>query len=122
MKKYQFDQRPELVEMEGATVRINFDVEEVEQTLPPMGDEEPVVKTVFEAYVVRVQQPVDRSKVIDAIVTAEYPNDRMQAVVNNYLANQKDAERKQEFNDMQNWRAHAKEVATEAIEALSAAE
>jgi hypothetical protein len=122
MKKYQFDQRPELVEMEGATVRINFDVEEVEQTLPPMGDEEPVVKTVFEAYVVRVQQPVDRSKVIDAIVTAEYPNDRMQAVVNNYLANQKDAERKQEFNDMQNWRAHAKEIATEAIEALSAAE
>ena len=122
MKKYQFDQRPELVEMEGATVRINFDVEEVEQTLPPMGDEDPVVKTVFEAYVVRVQQPVDRSKVIDAIVTAEYPNDRMQAVVNNYLANQKDAERKQEFNDMQNWRAHAKEIATEAIEALSAAE
>ena len=122
MKKYQFDMRPELVEMEGATVRINFDVEEVEQTLPPMGDEEPVVKTVFEAYVVRVQQPVDRSKVIDAIVTAEYPNDRMQAVVNNYLANQKDAERKQEFNDMQNWRAHAKEIATEAIEALSAAE
>ena len=122
MKKYQFDQRPELVEMEGATARINFDVEEVEQTLPPMGDEEPVVKTVFEAYVVRVQQPVDRSKVIDAIVTAEYPNDRMQAVVNNYLANQKDAERKQEFNDMQNWRAHAKEIATEAIEALSAAE
>jgi hypothetical protein len=122
MKKYQFDQRPELVEMEGATVRINFDVEEVEQTLPPMGDEEPVVKTVFEAYVVRVQQPVDLSKVIDAIVTAEYPNDRMQAVVNNYLANQKDAERKQEFNDMQNWRAHAKEIATEAIEALSAAE
>jgi hypothetical protein len=42
--------------------------------------------------------------------------------VNNYLANQKDAERKQEFNDMQNWRAHAKEIATEAIEALSAAE
>lgn len=122
MKKYQFDQRPELVEMEGATVRINFDVEEVEQTLPPMGDEEPVVKTVFEAYVVRVQQPIDRSKVIDAIVTAEYPNDRMQAVVNNYLANQKDAERKQEFNDMQNWRAHAKEIATEAIEVLSAAE
>ena len=117
MNKSTFDNSPELVEREGNQVRINFDVEPVEQTFPAMDGGEEIVRTVYMASVVRVSQPVTRNKIIDTIVTANYPNDKMQAVVNNYLATPEDAERKQEFGDMQAWRIHAKEIADQAISA-----
>ena len=122
MKKTEFDNRPSLISDESGNVLISFDIEAVEKEFPSMDGEEPVVREVYEAYTVRVDKPVVRDKVIDAIVTAEYPNDRMQAVVNNYLANQKDAEHKKEFDDMQDWRAHAKSVADEVMQAITGAE
>ena len=115
MKKSEFDYKPSLIEKEGDVVRINFDVEEVEKEFPAVGDKEPIIRKIWEAYVVRVAEPITRPRIIDAIVTAGYPNDVMQAVINNYLLNQKDSEAKQEFNDMQSWRAHAKEIATEVM-------
>ena len=122
MKKSEFDNRPQLVTDEGKDVLISFDIEAVEKEFPSMDGGEPVVREVFEAYTVRVDKPVERSKVIDAIITAEYPNDRMQAVVNNYLATPKDAERKAEFEAMQEWRAHSKDVADEVMAAVQGAE
>ena len=115
MKKNEFDFRPELVTDEGQNVRICFDIEAVENEMPAIGDEEPVVREVFEAYVVRVDKPITRDRIVDAIITAEYPNDKMQAVVNNYLLNQKDAEHKAEFQAMQEWRAKAKNIANEIL-------
>ena len=122
MKKSEFDNRPQLVTDEGKDVLISFDIEAVEKEFTSMDGGEPIVRTVYEAYTVRVDKPMERSKVIDAIITAEYPNDCMQAVVNNYLANQKDAEHKAEFNAMQDWRAHAKSVADEVMQLLAGAE
>lgn len=115
MNKSTFDNEPQLLEHEGKIERINFDVEEVTETIPSMDGGEDIERKVFKAYVVRVEQPLERSRIIDAIISAEYPNDVMQAVVNNYLANQKDAERKEEFNTMQEWRAKAKQVADEVL-------
>lgn len=54
--------------------------------------------------------------IVAAIVTAEYPSDRMQAVVNNYLAQPEDAAIKAEFDEMQDWRAYAKSVARKCLE------
>ena len=50
---------------------------------------------------------------VSAIVSERYPADRMQAVVNNYLAAPEDAEIKAEFDEMQAWRVFAKETAKE---------
>ena len=115
MQKQYFDNEPQLVEYEGSVVRINFDVEHSTEERQKQGSEETEEVEVIKAYVVRVAHPISRGRIIDAIVTAQYPEDKMQAVVNNYLLNPKDAESKQEFDDMQAWRAHAKEVATEVM-------
>lgn len=115
MKKNEFDNSPQLVNDEGGNVLISFDIEEVEKEFPAVDGGEPVKRKVYEANTVRVQKPVERSKVIDAIVSAEYPIDRMQAVQNNYLATPKDVERKAEMDTMQAWRTHAKEVATQVM-------
>ena len=42
-------------------------------------------RKAYAAHVVRISQPVSRDKVIDAIVTAVYPTDKMQAIINNHL-------------------------------------
>jgi len=116
MTKSTFDYCPELVEQEGAVTRINFDVESVEQSVPAMSDDdEPSVRTVYMAHVVRVEQPVTRSKIISAIVDYGYPRDSMDACVNNYLNQPDDEVRKAEFTAMQQWRTHAKEVADQVM-------
>lgn len=122
MKKNEFDNRPSLVSDESKNVLISFDIEAVEKEIPSMDGGEPVVREIFEANTVRVEKPVERSKVIDAIISAEYPNDKMQAVVNNYLATPKDAERKAEFEAMQAWRVKAKQVADEVMAAMNPSE
>lgn len=56
--------------------------------------------------------------IVDALVTAEYPAAKMQAVVNNYLATPDDAGIKAEFDQMQAWRKEAKRIAKEAIDGV----
>lgn len=54
--------------------------------------------------------------VVSAIIRDRYPNDAMEAIINNYLPYAADPSSapqtiKEEFDSMQAWRAHAKEVA-----------
>lgn len=115
MEKSYFDYDPDLLTYEGKEVRICFDIEHTtEERISPEGEPEEV--EVIKAYCIRMLQPITRSRIIDAIVSAAYPNDVMQAVVNNYLLEPDDSERLQQFNEMQAWRAKAKEVATEVME------
>lgn len=51
------------------------------------------------------------SAIVDALITAEYPSDKMQSVVNNYLCDPNDEEYNAEMLKMQEWRATAKEIA-----------
>lgn len=57
--------------------------------------------------------------IVDAIITAKYPNDKMQAVINNYLLDMGNPTSMAEFSEMQQWRAASKAA---AIEVLSYAE
>lgn len=120
MKKVQFSERPSLVSREGKGVLICFGVEEVEvvQNVMEGGAEQEVGVPMFEAYAVRVEHPVTRSRVVDAIVTSAYPADVMQAVINNHLLGDGDSEHEAEFAAMQEWRTLAKGTADEVVQAM----
>lgn len=54
--------------------------------------------------------------IVDALIQHKYPVDKMQAVINNYLLDPNDEAVIQEFNEMQEWRKQAKEIAKQALE------
>lgn len=130
IRKSTFDYSPSLIEYEGNVVRINFDVEQIElanNTESDNSKKEKTTRLAYSAYVVRIEQPVERGKVIDAIVTAVYPTDKMQAIINNHFANlakiadgkkldADDEEHEAEYDAMQEWRTKAKAVAKNVLE------
>lgn len=128
IRKSTFDYSPSLIEYEGNYVRINFDVEQIELE-NGMGSNEgkKTTRMAYAAHVVRIEQPVERGKVIDAIVTAVYPTDKMQAIINNHFANlakiadgkkldADDEVHEAEYDAMQEWRTKAKAVAKNVID------
>lgn len=132
MKKTQFDSAPSLVTDEGRTLLICFDAEEVTVTTPSTSDSESsdsestdsdsseaasnAVRTVYEAYTVRVSLPTTYEQVTSAIIDAAYPSDQMQAIINNHLLESDNAEHEAEFAAMQEWRAGAKTIAKQVME------
>lgn len=56
------------------------------------------------------------STIVNDIITFEYPNDKMQAIVNNYLLDPSDEKALEEFNKMQDFRKLAKKEAKACIE------
>ena len=130
IKKSTFDYLPGLIEYEGNVVRINFDVEQIE-LLNSMESKEgkKASRKAYAAHVVRIEQPVERDKVIDAIVSEAYPTDKMQAIINNHFANlgvlvdggMLDADElahEEEYVAMQEWRKKAKSVASDVMAEL----
>lgn len=128
IRKSIFDYSPSLIEYEGNYVRINFDVEQIELE-NGMGSNEgkKTTRMAYAAHVVRIEQPMERGKVIDAIVTAVYPTDKMQAIINNHFANlakiadgkkldADDEEHEAEYIAMQEWRTKAKAVAKDVLD------
>ena len=137
MKKVQFSYRPDLVTNEGQNVLVCFGVEEVveirQEHIVPQKEEtteeaevvegeetfdvpqEPVLTDVeyimYEAYAVRLQHPITHSRVVDAIVSAAYPNDVMQAITNNHMMGDGNTEHEAEYEAMQEWRDLAKATA-----------
>lgn len=128
IRKSTFDYSPSLIEYEGNTIRINFDVEQVElENGMDSNEGKKTTRMAYAAHVVRIKQPMERGKVIDAIVTAVYPTDKMQAIINNHFANlakiadgkkldADDEEHEAEYDAMQEWRTKAKSVAKEVME------
>ena len=55
----------------------------------------------------------DYASIVSAIINAKYDNDKMQAVVNNYLLDSDDLDNVVDFDNMQNYRAFAKRTARE---------
>lgn len=53
--------------------------------------------------------------IVAALVNARYTADAMQAIVNNYLADQASPSVLAEFTEMQSWRTTAKEIAASAL-------
>ena len=130
IKKSTFDYLPGLIEYEGNVARINFDVEQIELANSMDGNEgKKASRKAYAAHVVRIEQPVERDKVIDAIVSEAYPTDKMQAIINNHFANlgvlvdggMLDADElahEEEYVDMQEWRKKAKSVASDVMAEL----
>ena len=130
-KKSTFDYSPSLLEYEGNYVRVNFDVEKIELDNEGMNgtdsnEGQDATRTAYAAYVVRIEQPVERDKVVDAIVVSAYPTDKMQAIINNHFANLAiiadgkkldvdEEEHEAEYEAMQAWRTKAKGVASEVM-------
>ena len=129
IRKSTFDYLPGLIEYEGNVVRINFDVEQIELANMDGNEGKKASRKAYAAHVVRIEQPVERDKVIDAIVTAVYPTDKMQAIINNHFANlgvlvdggMLDADElahEEEYVAMQEWRKKAKSVASDVMAEL----
>ena len=130
IRKSTFDYLPGLIEYEGNVVRINFDVEQIELANSMDSKEgKKASRKAYAAHVVRIEQPVERDKVIDAIVSEAYPTDKMQAIINNHFANlgvlvdggMLDADElahEEEYVDMQEWRKKAKSVASDVMAEL----
>ena len=71
IRKYTFDYSPSLIEYEGNYIRINFDVEQIELANGTDSNEiKNATRMAYAAHVVRIGQPVERGKVIDAIFTS----------------------------------------------------
>lgn len=111
-------QEPKLIENLGnGIVEINFDYIHTTETVPTSmhteGEEADAVqeRECWRGYTVQMQHPLTRSRIIDHIVRAAYPDDMMQAIINNHLLDPDDAEDKVEFDEMQQWRKHAKAIA-----------
>lgn len=111
-QKSTFDIKPDLVVEEGNAIRINYEVEEIEETFDSMhGDEESITRTVYKAYVTRLERPATYERIVSAIVNDGYSTDEMQAVMNNYQQDSTKEEYAAAYNEMQAWRRKAKEVA-----------
>ena len=130
IRKSTFDYLPGLIEYEGNVARINFAVEQIELANSMDGNEgKKASRKAYAAHVVRIEQPVERDKVIDAIVSEVYPTDKMQAIINNHFANlgvlvdggMLDADElahEEEYVAMQEWRKKAKSVASDVMAEL----
>ena len=130
IRKSTFDYLPGLIEYEGNVVRINFDVEQIELANSMDSNKgKKASRKAYAAHVVRIEQPVERDKVIDAIVSEAYPTDKMQAIINNHFANlgvlvdggMLDADElahEEEYVAMQEWRKKAKSVASDVMAEL----
>lgn len=128
IRKSIFDYSPSLIEYEGNYIRINFDVDQIElENSMDSSEGKKATRMAYSAYVVRIEQPMERDKVVDAIVISAYPTDKMQAIINNHFANlakiadgkkldADDEEHEVEYNAMQDWRTKAKAVAKEVLD------
>lgn len=128
IRKSTFDYSPSLIEYEGNYIRINFDVEQIElENSMDSSEGKKTTRMAYAAHVVRIEQPLERGKVVDAIVSSAYPTDKMQAIINNHFANlakiadgkkldADDEDHESEYESMQKWRTKAKAVATDVIE------
>lgn len=57
----------------------------------------------------------DYGAIVSALVSAEYPRDKMDAIINNYIADPTDDNAIEEMLKMQNWRKTAKAIAKAAL-------
>lgn len=70
MKKYEFDNEPQLLEQEGSTMRISFDVEQAIVPIPSMSGEQAGERTIYKAAVVRVPIPMKAERIVAAVIAA----------------------------------------------------
>ena len=58
----------------------------------------------------------DYGIIVDRLIKEHYPNGQMEAILNNYLLDPSDEQSKAKFNEMQEYRNYAKELAKQAMQ------
>ncbi len=98
---------------EGELLRLLFDFEKVENT----SEDEPVADDLYHCESIDVHGR-EYGDIINAIVSDRYPSDKKDAVMANYqlcldsdCPAEKAEEYRQEYQALQDWRSHAKEIA-----------
>lgn len=91
---------------DGADMLIKYDIAQAATE-----EEQPKQYTANE---VRVKRSATYGDIVSAIIDDKYSNDAMQAIINNHLLDST-SEHEAEFNEMQAWRSHAKEVAHKVV-------
>lgn len=90
-----------------------LDEEKIMPDTEPDDDEEDVRYSYGYTVVLFPPAVHDYASIVSAIINAKYDNDKMQAVVNNYLLDSDDLDNVVDFDNMQNYRAFAKRTARE---------
>lgn len=115
--------------MEGNFIQVSFDFEKVDSSSGDDDTDESMMRSVNKnAYMGEYINLYDGKRgyddIISAIVEDKYPTDKMDAIRLNYelakdssisISDEKRAEYLAEFKTMQEWRIHAKEIATIAV-------
>lgn len=113
--KVLYDQMPLLFFREGSLLRIFHSFAPVEIT----ANDVTVVK--FEGYNVDIDGPADYSSIVSAIIKAEYPDSKKDAILfNRELVkdnpdHEKYAQYIEEYDNFQAWRQTAKNVASQIV-------
>ena len=71
--------------------------------------------TKYTYFGVRVPLDYTYDTLVAAFIRERYSDDKMQAIINNYLMEPDNSEHEEEFKEMQAWRKHIKEVCKEII-------
>lgn len=115
--------------LEGNFLQVSYDFEAIEQPAEESEDNEGSMRMVSKnAYIGEYVELRGGERGYDAIISAivedKYPTDKMDAVRLNYelakddtisISDEKRAEYLAEYKTMQEWRIHAKEIATIAV-------
>lgn len=121
MKKVQYSfsgEQPAPVQRIGELYQVNFDIEEV-QVDPELNNPDKEVATSYRSLYARVDS-LQYAELVSAIIGTRYDASDVEAIMLNYIQAQEanplfDPEKKAEYNEeyqqLQDWRAHAKEVA-----------
>ena len=121
MKKVQYSfsgEQPAPVQKIGELFQVNFDVEEV-QVNPEPNNPDKEVATSYRCIYARVDS-LEYAELVSAIVGTRYDASDVEAIMLNYIQAQesnplfdpeKKAEYIEEYQQLQDWREHAKEVA-----------
>ena len=115
--KCEYDYIPELSIKEGNTTRLFFGFEEVVRD----NNGEPITK--YAGHNVDINGDITYGSVVSAIIKEQYSDDKKDAILANRElvrdnpSHEKADEYNSEYTAFQNWRAYAKEVAVQVINA-----
>lgn len=116
------------VRQEGNLLRIFFDYEKQENSSEDEGKKNNASGVPYTAENIDILNSRGYDEIVSAIVESRYPTDKMDAIRLNYeltkdsdmsLTKAKSTEYVDEYKAMQQWRIHAKEIATKVVEIIN---
>lgn len=114
--KVLYDQMPQLFTREGSLLRIFHSFAPIEITTNDVTIEK------FEGFNVDIDGPADYGSIVSAIIKAEYPDSKKDAILfNRELVkdnpdHEKYAQYIEEYDNFQAWRLSAKQIASQIVE------